>query len=422
VQKRVLVVAMGLGLSVAQTAMAQETALPALRAAAQAAPADLAAQSALGRALIEAGRLNEAEAQMKTVERLGNGSIEALFEARRVDFAGDNYRKAQAGCKVLLKQDKNHVLSHVCMGRAFLVWRRASRAFEHLDRALAIDPNNYEALLAVADARRVQGDFAAAQAAYERTLAVKPSADAYLGLALVDSVRNQPGPALEALRKAHAADGQDPDVLFELGRRTSGTESVALLQGALAGRPAWPEAKLELGLAQLRARDAASAANLLGALANEKPENPLAIAGYGAALVELGKHAEAEPVLQRALKLVPNDYLTALALARLYERTRRYEEAFTQYRGAADLKRESAEPLVAAARLGLELKRPLLSAALLDKALERTPRSAEVLALYGDVTAARGDTKAARDYYQRALAGEGPIDRATVQKKLAALK
>ena len=418
---RVLVLTMGL-CALAQGALAQETALPELRAAAKAAPGDLGAQSALGRGLIEAGRLSEAEAQMKVVERLGGGSIEALYEARRVDFAGDNYKKARAGCKPLLDKDKNHALSHTCMARAFLVWRRASRAFEHIDRALAADPNNYEALLALADAKRVEGDFTAAVAAYERVLAVKPSADAYLGLALVTSVQNKPEPTLAALRKAHAADARDPDVLYELGRRAAGTEAIQLLSEAAAGRPGWPDAKLELGLAKLRARDAAGALAVLEPLANAKPDNPIAIAGYGAALVESGKDKEAEPVLRRALGLVPNDYLTSLALARLYEHTQRYEEAFVQYRSAADLKRESPEPLLAAARLGLSLKRPLLSAALLDKALERTPKSAEALALYGDVAAARGDTEAAREHYQKALAGEGPIDRGAVQKRLAALK
>jgi Tfp pilus assembly protein PilF len=64
----------------------------------------------------------------------------------------------------------------------------------------------------------------------------------------------------------------------------------------------------------------------------------------------------------------------------------------------------------------------LLSGALLDKALERAPRSAEALALYGEVAAQRGDTKAARDYLQRALQGEGAIDTAAVRKRLAELK
>jgi Tfp pilus assembly protein PilF len=70
----------------------------------------------------------------------------------------------------------------------------------------------------------------------------------------------------------------------------------------------------------------------------------------------------------------------------------------------------------------MRLGRPVMASALLDKALERTPRSAEVLALYADAMAQRGDAKAARDLYTRALAGEGAIDRAAVQKRLAELK
>ena len=227
---------------------------------------------------------------------------------------------------------------------------------------------------------------------------------------------------LAALRKAYELDSRDPDVQYELGRRVQGAEAVQLLGKALAGRPGWHEAKLEHAVAQLRAGDAATAEATLRALLKQNPNKPLAIAHHGAALVALGRHAEAEPELRKALELVPNDYDTSFALAQLYERTERHEDAFIQYRNAADLKRESALPLIAAARLGLRLKRPLLSGALLDKALEREPRSAEALALYGDVLVARGDKHAARDHYQRALAGEGALDRASVQRRLDQLK
>jgi tetratricopeptide (TPR) repeat protein len=411
------------GVLAAHSALAQETALSELRDAARAAPADVTAQIALGRALIEAGRLSEAEAQMKSAVRAGNGSIEALYEARRVDFASDDYKKVKAGCQQLSAKDKNHVLTHVCMARAFLVWRRASRAFDHLDKALAVDPGNYEARLAFADAKRVQGDFDGAKKAYEETLVVKPNAaEVHYGVALVHAVQNRADLALAALRKAHQLDPRDPDIQFELGRRVQGAEAVQLLGKALAGRPRWPAAQLELAGAQLRAGDAASAETALQALIKANPNDPVTIARHGAALAALGRDAEAEPVLRKALELVPNDYPTALSLAQVYERTERYEEAFTQYRNAADVKRESAQPLIAAARLGLELERPLLSGALLEKALEREPRSAQALALYGDVLVARGDKKAARERYQLALKGEGTLDRAAVQRRLDALK
>lgn len=409
-------------LLVAPPVLAQETALPELRQAANSAPSDMAAQIALGRALIEAGRLDEAEAQMKGVVKLGQGSIEALYELRRVDIARDDYKRVRAGCRELAAKDPGHVLTHVCMARAFLVWRRSSRAFEHIDAALAVGPDHHEARLALADARRIKGEFDAALQAYQQALAIRESADAHLGMALINAVQNQPEQVVAALRKAHANDPRDPDVQYELGRRVSGQEAVRLLQSAVAGRPNWPAAERELAIARLRTGDAAAAEATLKTLISRKPNDPLAIAHHGAALVALGRYAEAEPELKKALELVPNDYDSAFALAQLYEKTERHEEAFTQYRKAANLKRESAAPLIAAARLGLALERPLLSAALLDKALERAPRSAEALALYGDVLAARGDREAAREHYQRALQGKGPLDRGAVQKRLSALE
>jgi tetratricopeptide (TPR) repeat protein len=412
-----------IGLLLANLAQAQETALPELRAAASHAPTDLPAQIALGRALIEAGRLKDAEAQMAVVVRLSKGSIEGLYEAMRAKLASDNYSRARAGCQELIKKNDKHVLSHVCMARAFLVWRRSSRAFEHIDKALAADPNSFEAQLVLADAKRIEGDFEAAHQAYERALQLQPSsAEAELGLGLVYELQKKPDEALTALRKANQLDPRDPDIEYELGRRVLGAEAVALLQQAVAGRPSWPDAQLELAVAQLRVGDAKGAEAGLDAFLKRSPGHPIAMAQHGAALVALGRYQEAEPVLRRALELVPNDFDTSFALAQLYEHTNRYEEAFTQYRNAADLKRESPAPLIAAAKLGLALKRPMLSGALLDKALERAPRSAEALALYGDALVARGDVKAARNRYQRALQGEGAIDRAAIQKRLTELK
>ena len=406
-----------------QLALAQETALPALREAAKNAPGDLGAQIALGRALIEARRLTEAEAQMNTVVRLSQGSIEGLYEAARVKFATGDYKKSRAACQALRKKDKDNVLTHACMARAFLVWRRGSRASDEAEQALHAGPDNSEALLAAADAKRIQSDFAGAEQAYQTLLAHAPNdANAYLGLGLLHSVADQPDKAVAALRKALELDGDDPDILYELGRRVSGAEAVSLLQRALAGRPGWPEAELELLGAQVHAGDAAGAEAGLARYMKAHPGNPIAVAQHAAALVALGRYSDAEPELRRALELIPNDFDASFALARLYENTNRYEEAFTQYRSTADLKRENPEPLIAAGRLALRLNRPLLAGALLDKALERAPRSAQALALEAQVHALQGDTKSARALYQRALAGEGELDRAAVQRRLGELK
>lgn len=421
-RNQVLASALALALLIPSSALAQEGALPALRAAAKSAPTDAAAHAALGRAMIEAGRLKEADAQLRNASRLAKGSIESLYDLARVQFATGDYKLSRKACRELTTKDANHVLSHVCDARALLVWRRASRAFPHIDKAIALDAGNAEAQLALADARRMQGDFADAVDAYQKLIARAPSADAYLGLALVHAVQNRSAESVAALEKAYALDADDPDVLFELGRRVPGKRAVELLRAALAGRPGWVEPELDLGMALLRAGDATGAEAALRSVRAKLPDNPVAVAQHASALVALGRYPEAEPELRKALQAIPNDYDAALALARLYEHTSRHEDAFTQYRSASDLKRESPEALVLAGRLGLKLQRATLAAALLEKALERAPRSAEVLALHGEALLARGDKKGAKEQLQRALSGEGPLDRAAVQKKLSGLE
>jgi tetratricopeptide (TPR) repeat protein len=414
-------------LSLTGPAQAQEGTLPARRAAAAERPSDVAAQLAYGRALIEAGHLDQAEKQMDKAVRASGGDIETLFEAVRVKFAGGNYKRVRAACRELKKKDPDHVLTHVCMARAFLVWRRASRALPEVEQAIAAAPNNYEALLAQGDARRMRGDFEGAKASYQKALSVNPKGgDAYLGIGLLHLVRHQRPEALAALGKALQVAGDDPDVQFELGRAMlddgQAEGALRLLAKAAAGRPDWEQAKLYHSIALLKSGNAKEAEAALLAYLKRHPDHPVATAQLGGALVALGKYERAEQVLQKALVLSPNDFDTAFSLARLFEKTGRSEEAFTQYRAAADLDRESPRPLIEAARLGVSLQRPMLASALVEKALERAPRSAAALAIYGDALLARGERAAAKERYQQALKGEGPVDRARIKKQLDALK
>jgi tetratricopeptide (TPR) repeat protein len=411
------------GAALSQPAFAQESSLEVMRAAASSAPTDAQAQRNLGLALIEAGRFPEATTQMQKVVKLEKSSPAALYDVQRVKLAQGDYNAARKGCQEILKVAPDDVMGHVCMARAYLVWRRSSRAVEHVDAAIARDPGNYEALLVDADTRLMEGALDAAAAAYQKVLDKFPwSADAWLGTSQIHVLRNQPKQAEDALRKALLNKPNNPDVLLELGKLTSGTEAVGFLQRAVAARPDSVDAKLALATAQIRAGEAKSAEPMLRAILKKDPKNVPAATELGAALVALGNYPEAEKLLRGSLEKMPNDFDASFALAQLFEKTGQNEEAFTQYRNAADLKRDSLAPLLAAARLGLALARPQLAGALLERALERAPKSAEVHTLYGDAMIARGDKAGAKDHYQKALAGEGAFDRAHVQKQLAGLK
>jgi len=410
-------------LALARPAFAQESSLEVARAAASSAPTDATAQRNLGLALIEAGRFPEASAQMQKVVKLEKSSPASLYDVQRVTLAQGDYNAARRGCQEILKAAPEDVMGHVCMARAYLVWRRSSRAVEHVDAAIARDPDNYEALLVDADTRRMEGALDAALTAYQKVVGKFPwSAEAWLGIAHIQTLRNQTKLAEEALRKALLNKPNNPDVLLELGKLTTGAESVGFLQRAVLARPSAVDTKLALATAQIRAGDGKSAEPVLRAIIAKDPKNVAAATLLGAALVATGAYPEAEKLLRSSLERMPNDFEASFALAQLFEKTGKNEDAFTQYRNAADLKRDSAVPLLEAARLGLSLGRPQLAGALLERALERAPKSAQAHALYGDVMVARGDKAGAKDHYQQALAGEGPFDRAHVQKSLGSLK
>lgn len=407
---------------VALPAVAQETALEGLRAAARANRRDAAAASAYGMALLRAGRYREAEQQLRTAARLSRGSIEAQFDVARVSFARGDYRAARNACRALERAGRDAVLTRVCHARTFLVWNRSARAFEELQAALAAEATNFEALLALGDAHRLRAEVSESESAYRRAIDANPqSAEPHLGLGRLYAAAGRRDDAIAALRRAIAIDATSPEIQYELGRLLGGSaEGRQLLEQAVAGRPEWPEAQVAIGealLAQGPESAPAAEAAFRAAIRMNARLAP-AHSGLGSALAAQNKHEEAEAALRRALEIVPNSPDTAFRLAQLYEATQRNEEAIEQYRQAADLDPRNPRGLLTAANLAIRLRRDVLAAGFLDRLLDQHPNLAAGLALYGDIMKARGDRNAARDYYQRALRGRGNVDRARVQASL----
>src|SRR5690606_15607699 len=110
---------------------------------------DYDAQLAYGRALLEAGRYREAAAQLRRAANLRRGDAAALYEVARVDFEQREHQRARAQCRAIARIARDSAIAHVCQARAFLAWARAARAFESLEAALRVAPNDFEALLAL---------------------------------------------------------------------------------------------------------------------------------------------------------------------------------------------------------------------------------------------------------------------------------
>ena len=403
-------------------ASAQESALEGLRAAARSAPRDYDAQVALGRALLEAGRYREASTTLRRAANLRRNDPAALYEVARVDFAQHEHQRARAQCRAIERAARDSAIAHVCQARAFLAWNRSARAFEELETALQSAPNDYEALLALGDAHRLRAAVPESEAAYRRAIQAAPDRAApHLGLGQLYAQAHRMDDALAALRRAHELAPNNPDVDYELGRLTRGPEAVTHLRDAIANRPGWATAEAALGDALLSAGQHQEAATIFRQAIGRDSHLAQARSGLGRALMAAGNLQEAESTLTRAIEQVPNDAESVMALADVMAQTDRVEEAYEQYRHAGDLDARNPEPHVRAARLAIRQERPVLAVGFLQRAISINESYGPALALMGDVMRGRNQATQARQFYERALHGEGEIDRAAIQQAMRSL-
>lgn len=400
-------------------AASAQGALEAAEHAAEAAPRDAEAQLAYGRALTRAGRFRDADRVLRSAARLRGNTLEALYDVARVAFAQGDYQRSRRACQALERESRGAALTHVCRARAFLVWNRAGRAFEELERAESADGADFEVALAFGDAYRLRADLPNAEQRYQAAIAADARrAEPYLGLGLLYAASRRPDDARGALEAARERDPLDPEIALELAKLSPPARARTLYASVLEIRPAQAEALVALADLERAADDADAAISHYRRALEIDEADARALAGLGIALLDAGQAEEGEPYLRRAMELVPNDLDVALALGRLHQSRGENQEAFGQYRRAADLNARDPRGLVAAAALALELNRAVLATGYLDRLLQRHPDHAQALALYGDALVARGDRERAVQYYERALAASGELDRARVQRAL----
>lgn len=384
---------------------------------------DAAAHVAKGRALLRAGKPKEAEALLKRAAAERGNSIEALYDLARVHFATDNYNQARNACRPLLAKAPENAFSNLCMAQAFLTWRRATRAAEYVEKARASAPDQPEVYLVLGDLKRIEGDAAASEAAYRKVLSMRPNdPDAQFGLGQTYRIKPDPAAAAQAFRAALAEAPDWPEASYHLGRLATGPEAVQMLEKALAARPNWADARVALGEALLEQGNHQRAEQLFREVLKQNPTLPLAHARLGMALVARDELVKAEAELKLGLQGLPNDADAAIALARVYARTDRAEEAFEAYRNAAGREPHTSRALVEAGSYALTLQRSTLAQGFLEKAVERTPSSAPAQARLADALLARGEKDKAKQHYQLALRAQGQVDRVDIQRRLDALK
>jgi tetratricopeptide (TPR) repeat protein/TolB-like protein len=119
------------------------------------------------------------------MERIKRNYDEASF--RQLAFAIENAEEAQ----MANADPKKHAAVHVDQGKQRLAQGFYEEARDHFRRALALDPQNPEAHLGLANAQIALNDLAGARSELERTLGNQPTPDAYVALARLNLRENK---------------------------------------------------------------------------------------------------------------------------------------------------------------------------------------------------------------------------------------
>jgi len=251
----------------------------------------------------------------------------------------------------------------------------AQRAHELVNRALALDPGCFEALmqhgLLLNELRRP----AEALASYDAALALRPdSTHALYNRATVLQSLGRHAEALTSYERLLEREPRDAEALNNLGvgllETARPAEALSAFERAIALRPAYAEAFNNRGnaLRQLDRHNEALAC--YGKSLALRPDHPKTLNNRANALSALGRHEEAVASFDRALALQPA-----------------YPDALCNRAGAL-----------------LALGRDREALASCDRALALRPDSAAVLQQRGRVLAVMGREAEALQSYDRALA------------------
>ncbi len=266
--------------------------------------------------------------------------------------------------------------------------RREAR--EHAEKAIAVQPDNVEALLVLADARMGEQEFNAALDAYDRIIMLDPNiAQVYNNRGITLEKVGRHGDALDSYERAIALAPDFADAHVNRGRalrrHKRHDEAIAAYDQALA---------LDPGLAH-------------------------AWLGRGNVLSDLKRDEDALAAYDKALGLKSDLASAWLGRGNVFGRLRRHDEALAAYDQALALEPALAEAWLGQGNTLCELKRCEDALVPYDKALALKPELGEAWLGRGNALRWSKRTPEAIEAYRQALKFGG--DAASITYCLAAL-
>ena len=307
--------------------------------------------SALGALLMRQSRDKDAEQQFRQALTIDNKDAVALRLLSELRLrAGDAKEALDLATRATALPDAP---ASAWIGRASAERANGNKAAARtaLDQVLGDEPENVAALMERADLSLDEKNFEAAVTDLQTAAKAKPNDKAVMSR--LAFALQQAGKAEEALAVAKTA-GLEVQTSIATGDGVVGTPEE--IEAANSPDPAVARKALETLLeknprsamlfgrlgASYRTDDPARSLQFYRKASELKPDAPEYALGYGAALVQARRFADAAHILQQVVRLTPDNYVARANLATALYESKRYPEAIPQYQWILTAKPEIA--------------------------------------------------------------------------------
>jgi tetratricopeptide (TPR) repeat protein len=364
---------------------------------------------------------------MTVLGRMGNivrGELPAArhrLEIARTYIALGNARRASFECDKIKKLSKAH--QHWCIAETYVAQRRGSLVLPELDAAQTDLADEVRLKVLRAAALDILGQDAEAVALLEGVLSSHPEdRDSAVLLAEILIGKKDTVGATTHLRSVLGRFPHDGELRFLLaGLVPSAKERRQLLREATELRANYFDAQAALGLSMVALGEFQEAESTLKGAIQLQGNDPDLHAALAQVYVAQKKGDLALKAADAALALLANHARGMLMKAEALAIKGDIDLAIEAYQSASAFARQEPAPLVRAALACLEHGRPSTGYAFAERATAQFPKWGPAWEVLGDIAVHQGDREDAKNAYKKALAAEGPVDKAALQKKLSAL-
>ena len=287
---------------------------PFLRRALQLGAKDFSTLDALSAVRFRAGDTKEALALAQRATEDENASASAWAWRASIEDAAGNREAALSSLEHALQLEPNHLVALKERARLRTSSGAYDAAIEDLKKALSLKPGDKEISLQLARAYGLAG---------------KHDEERKILTTLSGADSSRPGEVIGTTKEIEAANSDDPKVaqpaLEELIKKNSKNATLLARLGEVT-----------------RLTDPQKSAESYRQANEIDPRNPKYAIGYAAALVQMRRFAEAEPVLRRIIATAPNEYTAHANLALALFELKRFADALPEYKWLAASRPEIA--------------------------------------------------------------------------------